>query len=411
MLTLTAFLCAAACGENTPTTPAGVEFIAAGSLSGDLTDRSGLSGNMPRTEIPQNRLGAVGSALAYTGSGNLYLAQSDRGPDDGGAGFLPRFHTLAIDVDLAGRALILELKATTLFTQENGEHYTGLASRFDPKNDRASARLDLEGARVSRQGTLFTSEEYGPWIDEWTPQGRHLRRISPPAKFLVAQAGELAELELPPYNRFGRQSNRALEGLAIGVDGDKLYAAMQSPLIQDGGLNEKNKRVGVNLRLLEWKLQDGASREFVYVLEDPSHGVNEILAAGPETFLVLERDSLAGKDARFKRIYKVELGKASDVSQVDSLPTRGLPQGITPVAKELFLDFLDPRFGLAGKRFAEKLESLAFGPDLPDGRRLLMVGIDNDFNEPEPNLFLAFAVEPKLLPAWRPLVLDVPWKP
>jgi len=39
------------------------------------------------------------------------------------------------------------------------------------------------------------------------------------------------------------------------------------------------------------------------------------------------------------------------------------------------------------------------------------VGFDNDFNEPEPNLFLAFAVEPKLLPAWRPLVLDVPWKP
>ena len=44
---------------------------------------------------------------------------------------------------------------------------------------------------------------------------------------------------------------------------------------------------------------------------------------------------------------------------------------MTAARKTLFLDMLSPQFGLAGSSFPEKIEGLAFGPDLPDGRRLL----------------------------------------
>ena len=52
---------------------------------------------------------------------------------------------------------------------------------------------------------------------------------------------------------------------------------------------------------------------------------------------------------------------------------------MTPVTKTTFLDLLDPDYELAGASFPEKIEGLAFGPDLSDGRRLLIVTADNDF--------------------------------
>lgn len=53
---------------------------------------------------------------------------------------------------------------------------------------------------------------------------------------------------------------------------------------------------------------------------------------------------------------------------------------------------------MAGPNCPEKFEGLAFGPTLPDGRRLLIVTVDNDFKPNAPSLILAFAVDPDDLP-------------
>lgn len=78
---------------------------------------------------------------------------------------------------------------------------------------------------------------------------------------------------------------------------------------------------------------------------------------------------------------------------VKQLPTTGVPAGVIAVAKSQFLDMLDPAFGLAGATFPEKLEGLAFGPDLDDGRHLLIITNDNDFNQAQPSRFFAFAID------------------
>jgi len=70
-----------------------------------------------------------------------------------------------------------------------------------------------------------------------------------------------------------------------------------------------------------------------------------------------------------------------------------LPVGIVPVTKTLFLDLLNPKFGLKGKDFPAKIEGLAFGPNLPDGRKLLIITTDNDFKPEEPSWIYAFAVK------------------
>ena len=95
--------------------------------------------------------------------------------------------------------------------------------------------------------------------------------------------------------------------------------------------------------------------------------------------------------------------KATDISGIDTLPIKGVPKAVTPVSKAMWLDFLYPRFGLA-KDMPVKLEGLTFGPDLPDGRHLLLVTVDNDFLPEVPTTVYAFAVGRNDLPGYMPQV-------
>ena len=79
------------------------------------------------------------------------------------------------------------------------------------------------------------------------------------------------------------------------------------------------------------------------------------------------------------------------------LPSTGVPADVEPVEKALFLDMLHPDFRLAGASFPEKIEGLAFGPDLHDGRHLLIVSHDNDFFATQTSKFYAFAITKDLL--------------
>src|SRR5262249_12974750 len=150
--------------------------------------------------------------------------------------------------------------------------------------------------------------------------GKRVRSIRLPNKFLIDLPSDDPNVELSS-NAFGRQSNRGMEGLAISPDGSKLYGMMQNALIQDGALDSNLKRVGLNNRIVEIDLETGATREFVYVIDNKSYGVNEILAINDHEFLAIERDGNAGAAAAFKRIYKFEIAGATDVRNVKQLPT------------------------------------------------------------------------------------------
>jgi hypothetical protein len=70
------------------------------------------------------------------------------------------------------------------------------------------------------------------------------------------------------------------------------------------------------------------------------------------------------------------------------------------VTKALFIDLLAPALGLAGASFPEKIEGLAFGPNLPDGRHVLVVTNDNDFVPGQANRFFVFAIDSVDLPGF-----------
>jgi hypothetical protein len=384
--------CAAAAAQGAP------KLIGTGCIPGTATDLSGLTDTL-EDGSPHNRLGGFGSGLAYTGTGNLYVGVPDRGPADGTTHWVDRFDTFAIDVSPSG-SVAVSLTQTTLLTNEKGERFTGAAAAFDAGNPAASLRLDPEGVRVARNGNLFISDEYGPFVYEFSPQGKRLRSLAVPAKFLVAQPNADGTKELPPGNTTGRQSNRGMEGLALAPGTGKLYGIMQSPLVQDGGLDAANKRVGTNNRILEIDPATGATREFLYPMDAAGNGVSEILAVNDHEFLVLERDGKAGADAAVKKLFRIDIANATDISAV-TLPATGVPNGVAAVTKSLFLDLLDPSYKLAGASFPEKIEGLAFGPDLPDGRHLLLVTNDNDLAADKSSCVYAFAIDPADLPGFQ----------
>jgi len=368
-----------------------VQLIGIGQFSGTATDLSGQADQLENGE-PHNRLGGF-SALEYTGSGNRYVALPDRGPDDGATGYHCRFQHLEVDIRPDSiPSVTLKLIESQMLTDGHGRPFTGAASAIVPQAD-VGERLDPEGFRFAKNGHFFLSDEYGPQLIEFSANGQEQHRFTLPEHLTttIPADSKAAENEA---NVKGRSSNKGMEGLAISADGKTLYGIMQHVLLQDGERQAGGKPVGLNCRLVQVEIATGAVREFVYQLDNTENGLNEILAIGDGDgeFLVIERDGESGADAAFKKIMKINLSGATEVQRMRQLPSGELPETIQPVAKEVFIDFLDPRFQLTDEQLPEKLEGLTSGPKLPDGRGTLLVASDNDFNAESPSLIYVFAI-------------------
>jgi hypothetical protein len=210
-----------------------------------------------------------------------------------------------------------------------------------------------------------------------------------------------------------------MEGLAITPDGRTLVGAMQSPLIQDGG----DVKGGVT-RIVTIDIHTGATCEYAYQLDKATKTtISDIVAINDHEFLVDERDSkgradVPGSKAAFKRLYRIDLRYAHDVSNVSGI-TGGVPNiAQYAVAKSLFLDIVavltsDP-VNMPDTAIPAKLEGVSFGRDvIVNGvvKHTIWVANDNDFLTPlapavgtgnNPNQFFVFAFDDHDLPFYEP---------
>jgi len=414
--------------------PPGISFVGMGLIAGTALDKSGLAGSpICRVDdntdcIDQATLGGFGSGLAYTGHDNVFLAVPDRGPFDGRTDvpFLDRidFMHLNLTVGAPFPNITATLLDTRMLRDENGRSFVGDAYAYagNAANAFAGLRLDPEAVVASGAGTFFVADEYGPNVIEFDRQGNLVRRIPVPARFLLdpvtghasgdldAPGGNSMEL-YPAFNVTGRQANRGMEGLAITPDGRTLVGIMQNALLQDNGLDPASipSRKGLNGRILTFDLQTAETHEYVYRVDAISQGrgVNELLALNDHQFLVVERDnrSLAptppntAQTPNNKWIYLIDLNtpNLTDVSNMDSLPV-GASASIVPVSKVPFINLLDAAWKVNATQtikdvIAEKIEGMAWGPDLPDGRHVLYVASDNDLYTARPTQIFAFAID------------------
>ena len=123
--------------------------------------------------------------------------------------------------------------------------------------------------------------------------------------------------------------------------------------------------------------------------------MSEIVAINDHEFLVDERDGKGlgdGSAAAVKQLFKIDLAGATDISGVASM-TASTPA----VGKTLFLDVRSALngAGISDTQIPSKIEGLAFGADLADGRHTLWVANDNDFDtlSSGDNKFYVFAID------------------
>jgi hypothetical protein len=288
--------------------------------------------------------------------------------------------------------------ASTLFRDQNSNNFTG----FDAQDSAETAfpaaivpntlpgatpgfhrSLDAEGIRVAPDNTIYTSDEYGPYIYHFSRFGRLLNTITPPAAFIPkvgpAFGSRVVNFTAATDPNSGRRSNRGLEGLGITDHGRKLIAMLQSPLIQDGG----SKKTAQNTRILVFDTHSGKLlHEYVYSLTLNNAGgntpVSELLALNDHQFLVLERDNLGRGSGNtgaplYKEIVLADTTGATDIAgtgydlELGALGQLNLPNaasdlagaGIVPVQRKDFISIIDQeelaKFGLNVKEDAASL--------------------------------------------------------
>lgn len=417
---------------------AGVTYIGDAVLSGSGTDLSGLPPTILEDgKSPQNALNGIGSGLAYAG-GNLFYALEDRGPNkvaysggtavDNTTSYPNRYQQFTINVtpvlaSLSGGVYTsynvnMANVGTTLLKNAQGVQYLGISTAFSTNPAVENHRLDCEAIRVAPDGTVWISDEYGPYILHFNRQGQEIGSLPLPAGFQITNPAATLTAETAT-NTSGRTTNKGMEGLALTPDGKTLVGMMQGPLIQDGGSN------GTNVRILVYDLtnQSAPPKQYLYQLDSAATPISELLAINSHEFLVDERDGVTGA-AGIKKLYKIDLNQATPPTDLttsaeagttssNGLPTTGTPGDVVPLQKTLFANIgqilNDAQTGgqnvfstVSGTTaiLPDKLEGYSWGPDLADGRHLLLATNDNDFAQNGstpvagfPNYVFAFAVD------------------
>lgn len=407
------------------------DLIAIGTVSGTYEDFAAETAFPLENGVAGNRLGGLGSGLAYAG-GTTFLALPDRGPNaspynplvDDTASYIPRFQTLNLSLapnadPVTGLPFTLTpmLTDTTLLSspspliygsgaglgnQSDGvtplgsgvlalnavdhtHYFTGRSDNFDatkPSTNPKNARLDPEGIRVANNGrSVFISDEYGPFVYEFDrATGKRVRTFNLPANLAITNLSPQSAVEIAG-NTVGRITNKGMEGLAITPDGKTLVGIMQANLEQD-----KKK----SLRLVTIDVKSGATHEYAYKLTDGS-GVSEILAINSHQFLVDERDgaglgefpglSEAASPASVKKLFLIDLAGATDVTAIAG---PGADLSAYAVSKTLFLDFVAKlnAAGIDSRLIPSKIEGIAFGQDVEVNgvtKHTLFIANDNDF--------------------------------
>jgi hypothetical protein len=313
------------------------------------------------------------SSITYDSSRDEFYALSD----DQSVINPVRFYTLKIDV---GDGHL-----------DNGDvTFVGVTTLLAPDGQPYAARqVDPEGFTLTKAGEFIMTSEgiptsIAPFVRRYARDGSYLGDLPVPDAFTMMNASH------------GVRFNLAFEAAAVAPDGRHLFVGMEGALLQDGPAATVNNTS--TARILRYNLQTGSlDRQFVYgtdrVAQPPSpgqfsvNGLVELLPFNTQFMLAMERSFSVGAPGsggtgNMIKLYSVAFPGADNVDGLDSIAGW---KGRT-VAKQLLFD-LDT-LGIP----LDNIEGMVIGPDLPDGRKSLILVSDNNFAASQFTQFLMFAI-------------------
>lgn len=351
----------------------------------------------PRREPPPARI----ETAAFLGEVRLPAALRHQDTALGGLSGLTfdavRGHYLALSGDRSpsgpARFCTLTIDAADGHLDPGDVAVTGVTALLDPQGQPfPPTALAAQGIALAPDGqSVFIASGGNPlsgpssWVKEFGLDGQERRTFALPERHGPAPGRDV-------------RSDLALEGLTLVPGGRLLVTATESALERGGPTADLGQPV--RSRLLFLDLATGRPvREAAYeadpVAQPPAppgalrtRGLSALLALdGQGTFLVLERSLSQGAGVT-ARLIEASTAGASDTLAWPALS--GVDGGRLPDLRPAWKETLFS-IGTLGL-VADGLESLALGPVLPDGRRLLVL-MGGVSSSPEPQTqVLAFAI-------------------
>ena len=241
---------------------------------------------------------------------------------------------------------------------------------------------DLEGIVVDAAGTWWMVDEYRPAIYNFNSSGVLIDRIIPQgtAASVGAPAGTYGN-ELLPAVYASRRANRGFE--AVAIEGDVLYAFIQSPIDNPDSPNDAASKASPWCRIIAFNtVTKTVVGEYLYPMFEKAFGCDKIgdaVSLGAGKFMVIERDDATGLRAR-KYLMEIDLKGATNL--IATPPT--LPQGRT-IESLSFAEATALGIRPVNKKKSVYLPAAGYGDwDKPEGlarinAQTLLIVNDNDF--------------------------------
>ncbi|MGZ5395204.1 MAG: esterase-like activity of phytase family protein, partial [Mycobacterium sp.] len=185
----------------------------------------------------------------------------------------------------------------------------------------------------------------------------------------------------------GPRTNEGLEGLTLAPSGNFLFAGMEDPGFNDGGVPTAED--GALTRVTRFDVSTGtATAQYAYPL-DPitapngeANGLSDLVALDDDSFLAIERSHGTHNVAR---IYRASIAEADNIldrpSLADAPPTA--------MTKSLVADLS----AMPQVQNLDNVEGITLGPKLPDGRQVVVLVTDDNFSAEQMTQFYAFALQ------------------
>lgn len=283
--------------------------------------------------------------------------------------------------------------------------------------------MDAEAVYLFPDGSGYVSDEYGTYIARFNAAKQITGITQLPDAAKPIKTGNLNFDSVNPPTT-GRRNNQGLEGMSVTPDGSRLFALMQSALVQD--TNGSQQQTRNNTRLYVYNITDyrREAPELIgeYVVKLPRFDSNgdgsaldrtaaqsEIVALGSGSFLMLPRDGNGlgtglntgnpPAPTVLKSVRLVDFSTATNIlGSFDAAGNAISPAGvlnpaIVPAASEEVINMLAPddlaKFGFntnnttpTSTTINEKWEGMSLVPDLSTPQAndfFLFVANDNDF--------------------------------
>ncbi len=333
------------------------------------------------------------SAIEYDPKTGAYYVLSDAQPGSGQGPY--RFYELSIDVS----DFSLDDGDVAVIAETNLNDADGIPLEADS--------IDPESLALIEPGKIVVGSEGFARAESTDDEGNVTPTlfVDPQQIIFDLETGD-QEDELPVDDKFdvdpdqqtGIRNNTAFEAGTVTPDGQTYVAGMEDSLIQDGP--DAGQESGGRSRVVLYDIESGtATNEYVYITNknpvEPipadqfsTTGLVELEALDNDgTFLALDRYFAVGQEltgtGHGANLYVTSTAGATDVIDVDSLD--GL--GFVPMEKQFLLNF--DQLGVE----IDNVEGIALGPDLPDGRTLMIIVADDNFSDSQNNRVMAFAVD------------------